>query len=1145
MRLAARYGRDRVVPSGRRATPRVARWWGLVLFAALLAGPSTAAAQGHVIAFFTPAGDVQQGFARIINHSARSGTVRITGTDDEGNTHGPVMLSLAAGQTRHFNSGDLEGGNTEKGLSGSLGDGQGNWRLVLESGLELEVGAYIRTADGFLSSVHDVVGRVGIGGETVHRVAVFNPASNPNQVSVLRVVNLADTSVRVTIRGRDDAGRAGPGGEVSLTLPAGGARQVTAQALEAGGAGLRGRLGDGHGKWQLHVRADGDIEVLSLMRTPSGHLTNLSVSGLREAGASVRQPPSVGSTLRDCAGCPELVVVPAGTFLMGSPMDEAERDADESPVHGVRIGEPIAMGVYEVTFAQWDACHRAGGCSHRADDQGWGRGSRPVVDVSWLDAQAYVRWLSGETGRAYRLPSEAEWEYVARAGTTTRYWWGDEIGRNRANCDGCGSRWDAMRTAPVGSFSANGWGLHDVHGNVWEWVQDCRARNNYVGAPSDGSAQEWESCDYRGIRGGSWEEGTVPRYLRSANRGQHDAHSRSFLGAAAVGFRVARSLGTPVRHTLALFRPAGQAQQGFARIINRSNRAGAVRIWGTDDAGNRRGPISLWLEAEATRHFNSEDLERGNAEKGLSGSLGDGRGDWRLELESDLDLEPSAYIRTPDGFLTAMHAVARSAEVGGETVHQVPIFNPGGNRHQVSWLRVANLADSSTRVTIRGQDDAGRAAPQGEVRLTLPGGGARRVTAPQLESGASGLSGRFGAGTGKWRLSVSADGEIEVVSLLQSPTGHLSNLSTTPGGAPPSTGDGNDSIAEAVPVAVGATVSGRIDSPGDVDYFRIDVAHTGTLVVWTSGEVETELELLDVHGNPLASALRPSAARASGAGDQVAAKAANLTPNFISKEYEVHADERFILRVGHKSGPGGFNLGVKNIRAGVTNVNPGNPAPTGVNVQAGGAGVSFDAAVHILNSDRIGLEFRASAEQKLIGGLPVNVGVSVSGSVITVIGAQSGPAYSGPLTITVRVSDSLGLLFAELEFPIQFTREEQPDTSGGLGCVNVEVVPLPNTAPECQAFFGGGINYHGEFTNDCDRPVYVKYEWSRFGNDSPRPTSGLSGPIGSGSRQCPFRRFASREARLSSGPAPTTATSATIIYAATFDEPEALAVVQS
>ena len=204
-----------------------------------------------------------------------------------------------------------------------------------------------------------------------------------------------------------------------------------------------------------------------------------------------------------------------------------------------------------------------------------------------------------------------------------------------------------------------------------------------------------------------------------------------------------------------------------------------MRIWGTDDAGNRRGPITLSLVAQATRHFNSEDLERGNAEKGLSGGLGDGQGDWRLELESALDLKPSAYIRTPDRFLTAMHAVARRAEVGGETVHQVPIFNPGSNRKQVSWLRVANLGDTSTRVTIRGRDDAGRAAPLGEVSLTLPAHGAKRLSAGQLESSAAGSSGRLGEG--KCQLSVSADGEVEVVSLLASPTGHLPNLSTTPG----------------------------------------------------------------------------------------------------------------------------------------------------------------------------------------------------------------------------------------------------------------------------------------------------------------------------------------------------------------------------
>lgn len=155
MRLGARYANHRVGSSAGRGTPRLAGWSGLVLLAALLAGPPTQAAQDHVLPFFTPAGDVQEGFARIINHSPRAGTVSITGTDDTGRRHGPVTLSLGARQTRHFNSGDLERGNTAKGLSGGLGDGEGYWRLRLASDLDLEVGAYIRTADGFLSSVHD------------------------------------------------------------------------------------------------------------------------------------------------------------------------------------------------------------------------------------------------------------------------------------------------------------------------------------------------------------------------------------------------------------------------------------------------------------------------------------------------------------------------------------------------------------------------------------------------------------------------------------------------------------------------------------------------------------------------------------------------------------------------------------------------------------------------------------------------------------------------------------------------------------------------------------------------------------------------------------------------------------------------------
>ena len=254
-----------------------------------------------------------------------------------------------------------------------------------------------------------------------------------------------------------------------------------------------------------------------------------------EAEAS-RLKAAVGSAFRDCAECPEMVVVPAGSFRMGSPESEEGRHDSEGPMRRVTISEPFAVGKYEVTFSEWDACVSAGGCGdYRPDDKDWGRGNRPVIHVSWKDAQAYVAWLSEKTGKKYRLLSESEWEYAARAGTTTRYSWGDSVGRNRANCDGCGSSWDNRQTAPVGSFGANGFGLHDMHGNVWEWVEDCY-NGSYAGAPSDGSAWESGNCVRRVLRGGSWDYG--PWSLRSAFRGWGDSGYRD----GSDGFRVARTL---------------------------------------------------------------------------------------------------------------------------------------------------------------------------------------------------------------------------------------------------------------------------------------------------------------------------------------------------------------------------------------------------------------------------------------------------------------------------------------------------------------------------------------------------------------------------------------------------------------------------
>ena len=248
-------------------------------------------------------------------------------------------------------------------------------------------------------------------------------------------------------------------------------------------------------------------------------------------------PP--GKEFRECDGCPEMVVVPAGTFVMGSPKNDAWRAIDEGPRHEVRIARRFAVGKYEVTFAEWDACVAGGGCvGYRPHDRRWGRGRRPVIHVTWQQAKLYVQWLSQKTGGEYRLLSESEWEYAARAETKGDFHYGPEINTDIANYDGdyTYDGVDRQKTVPVGTFPANKFGLHDVHGNVSEWVEDCW-HEDYSRAPSDGSA--WTSgddCENRVLRGGAWP--SKPSALRSAKRFRAKAGKLY----RDIGFRVARTL---------------------------------------------------------------------------------------------------------------------------------------------------------------------------------------------------------------------------------------------------------------------------------------------------------------------------------------------------------------------------------------------------------------------------------------------------------------------------------------------------------------------------------------------------------------------------------------------------------------------------
>ena len=574
---------------------RTIRRLAVCLFTAILAVASmnSMAQNSHTLPLVLPASNAAlAGFVRIINNTSGSGNVSITAIDDAGSRFGPITLNLESEQTVNFNSRDLENGNARKGLSGGVGNGEGNWRLILDSDLGITPLAYIRTTDGFVTTMHNVAPETEPGSRQ-YQIVFFNPGANNRQVSRLRLINPGTSPAEIEITGRDDAGDTAPGGTVRLTVPAGGARTLTAQTLESGGEGITGNLGQGTGKWQLTVSSNVSIDAVSLLQSPTGHLANLS-------------------------------------------------------------------------------------------------------------------------------------------------------------------------TTP-------------------------------------------ESND---------------------------------------------------RLTLPLVLPASEsALTGFVRIINRSGESGSVRVTAIDDTGRRFGPVTLNLESNETVNFNSRDLEQGNASKGLSGGVGNGQGNWRLEFNTTLDVATLAYIRTSDGFVTSMHNVAPSTDRN----HRVRFFNPGANTRQVSQLRLTNPGTAAARVEITGRDDAGDTAPGGTVGLSLAAGESRTLTAQALESGGTGLTGSLGDGAGKWSLNVSANRDIDVMSLLQSPTGHLANLSTSPSEDAPA------SFAGAVPLNLeNETISGQFDSADDVDYYSVTVDEP--TIIMLDGDDNIIITVFDEQGNVIAQSSATSAA-VEGKGD--------------------------------------------------------------------------------------------------------------------------------------------------------------------------------------------------------------------------------------------------------------------------------------
>jgi formylglycine-generating enzyme required for sulfatase activity len=353
-----------------------------------------------------------------------------------------------------------------------------------------------------------------------------------------------ESPVKVTLSNRSDSAlqlqvkpNFGRGGKV--TVAPGKSATVTVTALHVGKESLRVELPAITSAQQPVVVERFDYAQAIAVRKQERQRIAAEEEAERQRIAAERAAERVRKQIEATvpqATVPQLeanmVAIPAGEFLMGSPKGEGM--SDERPQHRVHI-PAFYMGKHEVTFNEWDACVADKGCDHYPDDKGWGRGNRPVINVSYDDiTRQYLPWLNKTTGKTYRLPSEAEWEYAARAGTTTQYWWGDELGKNNASCDGCGSEWDNKKSAPVGNFVANPLGLRDTAGNVWEWTQDCM-NSSYNGAPADGSAWQDGDCSQRVVRGGSWfHDG---RTLRSTDRYWSTTRSRG----SVQGFRLSRS----------------------------------------------------------------------------------------------------------------------------------------------------------------------------------------------------------------------------------------------------------------------------------------------------------------------------------------------------------------------------------------------------------------------------------------------------------------------------------------------------------------------------------------------------------------------------------------------------------------------------
>ena len=889
--------------------------WSLVA-AVLWLFSTVVLAEQYTVPLFVPASTPggPQGVLSILNVGDASSTVTVYGIDDAGTRFGPATFALGAWAAAEFDAADLANGNAGKGLTGSLGTGTGEWRLEIDTDLPIEPLAYVRAPDGTLSVMHDTVRGTEVAGRSIYRVAIFNPSTDASQSSRLRLINPDDAVATVTIGGRDDTGAAASGGEVKLTVPANGARTLTAQQLEAGDASLAGRLGAGVGRWRLSVSADRPIRVVNVAVTSAGAWNNLSTTAVRGPAPADQSSfnerfdglnvvyetdsgrftlsPQAGERFTEVGEADGLIVRRSGTYGYSHIGPDAGRftleyddgnacaanfyfasrvggwfashctgadhpdgrwlggvwyvddGVDTSPAFaGEGTGEqiyrtgiaidaltlPVASGgdrplgyslspdvpglsfdaerrelsgtpteadsyamTYTVTDADGDTdtldftinvvasdAVAEGNCYVglivRIEERCTYPGTEDEFSVNvrgrgrFLDRLAGIRIrIDNETidGRVYDFQAshqgDGEWRIDRVAGRTE-----PPTGGGDGMDTGTGGDMDTgTGSGAVSDPTSYGTGAVIPNLPVGNWIPDDTSDATAIFGDGD--------IVIEFSQGGYIEEGAF-RYTCAGVDGCV-INNRTVLSGPVIQ--------TPLtdaqdEHALPLIMSASNdAQQGFVRVVNRSASAGSIHVVAIDDAGREFGPVELAIDGNATVNFSSQDLESGNPCKGLSHGVGPGSGDWRLLLSTSLDIQPTSYVRTLDGFVSLMQELSRKTTANGRhSGYHVPTFNPASERNLQGRLRLINTSDRRLEVAVAGVDDRGVPAPGGEVRVALLPRESRSVTSWELEHGAEGLHGALGDGQGLWRLLLSAEPEVLVMSLLENSSGHLTNLS--------------------------------------------------------------------------------------------------------------------------------------------------------------------------------------------------------------------------------------------------------------------------------------------------------------------------------------------------------------------------------